>query len=120
MVRRGTVPGDVRPALAGGLLRGRDPPGSREDEIGRRGETSQQVHRYHRELQARAPLKKHHFVVGADAQQAPELLERLLEDPIEGRAAVADLEHGDADAGQGEQIPLRLFEHLQRQHGRTG
>ena len=55
-----------------------------------------------------------------DAKQTLHRGEGFLEDAVEGRAAVADLENRHADPGKGEHFVAGLLEHLDRQNGRSG
>ena len=80
----------------------------------------QQIHGHHRELQARATLEEQNVVTLGHARERAQVGLATLDDLVEGRGAMADLEHRHADAGQRQQVLLDLLEHGDRQHGRTG
>ena len=110
--------GDARAAgLLGLLERGLRPVAAHDVVGGRAG--GAQVRRHHRELQRRAALQEEHGVVGADPEQRAEVGLGLLDDPLEGRRAVADLHHGHARPGVVEQLRLGLLEHAEGQDGRS-
>jgi hypothetical protein len=78
----------------------------------------EQVHRHHRELGAGAALQEQRVVALGDARQGAEVGLGALDDFIEGRRAMADLEHRHTDARQGDEVALGLFQHRQGQHRR--
>ena len=114
------VPGDVHLALAAGLLRAGRTPGTGDHVVGGGRLAPEEVHGNHRKLQACAPLQKHHLVGVADAEQTLHRRERLLEDPVEGGAAVTDLQDRHSDPGKRQHLVAGPFEHLERQNGRPG
>nr|ABZ10196.1 hypothetical protein ALOHA_HF4000APKG10H12ctg3g11 [uncultured marine microorganism HF4000_APKG10H12] len=81
---------------------------------------TEQIHRHHGELLAGAPLQEEDVVVVGHAGQGPQVRLCLLEDPVECRRPVADLEHRHADPWQRQQVALRRLEHRLRQHRRSG
>jgi hypothetical protein len=81
---------------------------------------AEQIHRDHRELEARAPLQHQDPVGLGNAGQLAQVGDRGLEQVLEGLRSVTDLHHRHADAWQGDELALRLFEDRQRQHRGTG
>ena len=120
VVCAGAIPGHMYRSLAAGLLDGGGSPCAREQVVGFVGLSPEEVHRHHRELEARAPLEKHDLVVWADGEEFPQAGDGFLEDPVEGGAAVADFKHRHPDAGQGQHLVPRLLQHRQGQHSRAG
>jgi hypothetical protein len=113
--RRGNLDGADALGFLDRLLR----PGAGHDVIcGAAGR--QQVHRHHRELQARAALEEEHVIVLRDSRQRANIGLATLDHVVERFRAVADLEDRHADAGQREKVALRLLEHLDWQYGRSG
>ena len=120
MVGGGAIPGHVHLALAAGLLGAGGAPGAGDDVVGGRVVPAEQVHRHHRELQARAPLQEDHLVGLADAEQGFEPRQGLFQDAVERGAAVTDFQHRHADPRQREHFVAGLLEHLDWQDGRAG
>ena len=73
VVRGFPIPGDMDAALTASLLGPGVPPRAGDEIVGGARLPSEEVHRNHRELQARAPLDEHHLVILTDPEQPPEI-----------------------------------------------
>ncbi|MGC4085442.1 MAG: hypothetical protein QM736_25800 [Vicinamibacterales bacterium] len=108
--RRGNVDG----ADLLGFLQRFVRPGAAIDVVGSLA-GAEQVHRHHRELQAGATLQEEHLVVRRHVRERADVGLGFRENRLERLRAVADFEHGHADARQRDDLGLDLFENGQRQ-----
>ncbi len=118
VVRRGTVPSHHSGPDSSGLIQGQLAPGTGHDVV-RRG-TAEQVPGDHRKLQAGTPLQKQHLVIVRQIQQGSQMGFGPRQDLAEHLAAMADLQHRHAQAGQCQHLVPDMPQNRFGQHGRTG
>ena len=105
---------DVDRADSPGLFDRLDCPGPGIDVV-RRCSCLEQVHRHHRELQARATLEKQDSVVRRHARQLTKSGDGTCKQILEHLRPMADLHHRHSDTRERNEIALRLLEHRERE-----
>ena len=81
---------------------------------------SEQIHRYHRELQGRTALQKQHAIVLRQAQQPPNPAFGISKDLAKKGRTVADLHHAHTRTADISKLGGGLLQHFGRHHRRPG
>ena len=79
-----------------------------------------EVHRQHRELQMRAALHEHDFIILGNGKQRPKVRLRLVNDRLIRLGPVRHLHHGHARSAVIQHFRLCFFQHFLGQNRRTG